>query len=109
MWVRLARRCLGRAKSASRRQPVWIGVDVGWERADTAVVWIGEVGGQLHVGAEIWFRERAVLNAVDCIHELAERYHVQEVAFDRGGRPRASWRWSAAAASRRRTRSRTVA
>ena len=60
---------------------IWIGVDVGGggQEGDTAVVWISE---QLHVGCQVFSGEDGVLQARDLIEELAERYRIEEVAFD---------------------------
>jgi phage terminase large subunit-like protein len=66
---------------------IWIGVDVGGERSASAVVWINE---GLHVGCEIFEGERGVLDCVDLIHELAERFTIVELVFD-------PWRFGQAA------------
>jgi phage terminase large subunit-like protein len=60
-------------------EPVVIGVDIGGERADSAVVWINE---KMHVGGEILSGDRAVLEIADVVHELAERFTIVECAFD---------------------------
>jgi phage terminase large subunit-like protein len=56
-----------------------VGVDIGGERADSAVVWINE---RLHIGAEILSGDRAVLEIADVVRELAARYAIVECAFD---------------------------
>jgi phage terminase large subunit-like protein len=68
-------------------EPVWLGCDVGGERSATAVVWLNEA---LHVGCEIFHGDSGILEAVDLIHELAEKYLIREVSFD-------PWRASQAA------------
>ena len=56
-----------------------VGVDIGGERADSAVVWINE---RLHVGVEVLSGDRAVLDVAEVVHELAERYVIAECGFD---------------------------
>ena len=56
-----------------------IGVDIGGERSDSAVVWIN---GSLHVGVEVLSGDRAVLEIADVVRELAERFRIAECAFD---------------------------
>jgi phage terminase large subunit-like protein len=56
-----------------------VGVDIGGERSDSAVVWINE---RLHVGCEVLSGDRAVLNIADVVHELAERFTIIECTFD---------------------------
>jgi phage terminase large subunit-like protein len=56
-----------------------VGVDIGGERADSAVVWIDE---RLHVGCEVLSGDRAVLEIAEVVHELAERFVIVECAFD---------------------------
>lgn len=56
-----------------------VGIDIGGERADSAVVWINE---RLHVGCEVLSGDRAVLEIADVVRELAERYTIVECAFD---------------------------
>ncbi len=60
-------------------EPVWIGVDVGGDRATTAVAWINE---NYQVGVWIGHGDPAVLDAKDVIRELAGTYTVREVMFD---------------------------
>ena len=60
-------------------EEIWIGVDVGGARADTAVVW---VTGDGRVGCQIFSGEEGVVQAAGLIPALAERYQVREVAFD---------------------------
>ena len=58
---------------------IWVGVDVGGERSATAVVWIND---QLHVGAELFHGEAAILDVAHLVRDLALRYQVAELAFD---------------------------
>ena len=58
---------------------VWVGVDVGGERAASAVVWVNGAG---HVGCAIFHGDEGVLECVAMIEELAERYRLATVAFD---------------------------
>jgi phage terminase large subunit-like protein len=56
-----------------------VGIDIGGERADSAVVWVNE---RLHVGCEILSGDRAVLEIADVVRELAERFSILECSFD---------------------------
>jgi phage terminase large subunit-like protein len=56
-----------------------IGVDIGGERSDSAVVWLNE---ELHVGVEVLSGDRAVLDIAEVVRELAERFTIVECAFD---------------------------
>ena len=58
---------------------IWVGVDIGGARADTAIVWLDE---DLRVGCEIWSGEEALMDATAFLPELAKRYAVQEVVYD---------------------------
>jgi phage terminase large subunit-like protein len=58
---------------------VWIGVDIGGARADTAVVWIDE---GMHVGCWIGSGDEAMMEAPAVLLEVAGKYRVQEVVFD---------------------------
>jgi len=59
---------------------VWLGVDIGGSRADSAVVWINE---RLHVGVEIFTGEDAVTEVAAFVgDELAERFTVAEAVYD---------------------------
>jgi phage terminase large subunit-like protein len=60
-------------------EPIVIGIDIGGERSDSAVVWVNE---RLHVGVEVLSGDRAVLDIADVVHELAERFAIREAAFD---------------------------
>ena len=69
---------------------VWVGVDVGGSRADSAVVWVNE---QLHVGVEVFTGEDAVTDVAAYVPELAERYTIAEAVFDpwRAGQMAREW------------------
>lgn len=69
---------------------VWIGVDVGGSRADSAVVWVNE---DLQVGVRIFSGEDAVLEVAAFVPELAERYSIAEAVFDpwRAGQMAREW------------------
>lgn len=58
---------------------VWVGVDIGGSRADSAVVWVNE---RLHVGVEVFTGEDAVTDVAGFVPELAERYTIAEAIFD---------------------------
>jgi phage terminase large subunit-like protein len=75
-------------------EPIWVGVDVGGERSASAVVWIND---QLHVGAAIYHGDAGVLECVEQVRELAEKYTLREVIFD-------PWRFGQAAQELERER-----
>ena len=58
---------------------VWVGVDIGGARADTAIVWLDE---DRNVGCEIWSGEDALMDATAFLPELAKRYRVAEIVYD---------------------------
>lgn len=58
---------------------VVVGIDIGGERADSAVVWINE---RLHVGCEVLSGDGAVLEIAEVVRELAERFVIVECTFD---------------------------
>jgi phage terminase large subunit-like protein len=58
---------------------VWVGVDVGGARADTALVWIDE---QYRIGCEILSGDDALMEAPGVLLELARRYRIVEIVFD---------------------------
>jgi hypothetical protein len=60
-------------------EPIVIGIDIGGERADSAVVWINE---RLHVGCEVLSGDRAVLDIAEVVRELAAQYRIIECCFD---------------------------
>ena len=69
---------------------IWVGVDVGGERADSAVVWVNE---NLHVGCETWTGDDAVLEVAAYVAELAERFQIVEAVYDpwRAGQMAQEW------------------
>lgn len=90
--------CVGRP-SFTPGEPVWIGVDVGGTRANSAVVWVNSA---LQVGAAIYQGERGILDCIEQVRELAGLYAVQEVIFD-------PWRFGQAALELEAEGLRTVA
>jgi phage terminase large subunit-like protein len=58
---------------------IFVGVDVGGQGTLTAVDWLDQ---SLNVGSWTGRGEDAVLDARDLIHELAERFTIEVVAFD---------------------------
>jgi len=70
--------CIGQPRFTDG-EPIWLGLDVGGSRADTALVWISE---SHQVGCAIWSGDDGILHALDRIRELATSYQVQELAYD---------------------------
>jgi phage terminase large subunit-like protein len=58
---------------------IWVGVDIGGARADTAIVWLDET---FHVGCRIWSGDEALMDATAFLPELAKRYRIAEVVYD---------------------------
>jgi phage terminase large subunit-like protein len=58
---------------------VWVGVDVGGARADTAIVWIDEQGA---IDCRIWSGDDALMDATEFLPALAQRFRIVEIAFD---------------------------
>jgi phage terminase large subunit-like protein len=56
---------------------IYVGVDVGGSRSDSAVAWVNE---RLHVGVRIFSGESAVLDVAAFVPALAERYTIAEAA-----------------------------
>ncbi|MEJ7787447.1 MAG: terminase large subunit [Solirubrobacteraceae bacterium] len=75
-------------------EAIWCGVDVGGERSASAVVW---VNAELHVGAAIYHGDSGVLECVQQVRDLADRYSLREVVFD-------PWRFGQAAQELERER-----
>ena len=69
---------------------VWLGIDVGGTRADSAVVWINEAR---HVGVEIFQGGDAVVDVAALVPELAEQFSVVEAVVDpwRAGEMSRAW------------------
>ena len=66
---------------------VWLGVDIGGDRAASAIAYVTE---DLRVGIEIFEGDEAVLEVAARVRALASRFDVAEVAFD-------PWRFQAPA------------
>ena len=65
--------------------PTWIGVDVALKRDTTAAVAVQHVDGRIVARAKIWLPDGGVLDASAVeshLIEMAQKYDVQEVAFD---------------------------
>jgi phage terminase large subunit-like protein len=60
-------------------EEVWLGVDLGGARADTALVWITKDG---RIGCRIFSGDDAIVDAAAAIFALAERYRLREVIYD---------------------------
>ena len=68
-------------------EKIHVGVDVGGERSASAVCWINE---SLHVGVEIYRGESGVLDCIDAVRDLGQRFTVEELVYD-------PWRFGQAA------------
>jgi phage terminase large subunit-like protein len=82
-------RCAGQTHFEDGER-IWIGVDVGGSRADSAVCWVNE---RLHVGVEVFTGEDAVTDVAQFVPELAERYSIVEALYDpwRAGQMAREW------------------
>lgn len=78
--------CAGDAVIEAGEQ-VWMGVDIGGERAASAIVWVTE---DLRVGCEVYEGDEAVLTVAQRVRELAELYEIRELVHD-------PWRFQQAA------------
>ena len=58
---------------------IWVGVDIGGARADTAIVWLDE---QFRVGCRIWSGDDALMDATAFLPGSAQRYRIVEVVYD---------------------------
>jgi phage terminase large subunit-like protein len=58
---------------------VWVGLDLGGARADTACVWIDREGA---IGCEIMSGDDAIMEMAAFLPELAQRFRIKELAFD---------------------------
>lgn len=58
---------------------IWVGIDIGGARADTAIVWLDE---PFRVGCRIWSGDDAIMDATAFLPALAERYRIAEVSYD---------------------------
>jgi phage terminase large subunit-like protein len=70
--------CAGEVEVADGDR-IWVGVDVGGERSDSAVVWVTE---DLDVGCEVFEGAEAVVDVAEFVPVLAERYQIVECVFD---------------------------
>lgn len=70
--------CAG-ARHIEDGERIWVGVDVGGTRADTAVCWVTQ---DLRVGCEIFSGEDAILEAARLVPELAEKFSIVEAIYD---------------------------
>jgi len=66
---------------------VWMGVDIGGDRAASAIAYATE---DLRIGVEVYEGDEAVLTVAERVRELAVRFDVAEVVFD-------PWRFQAPA------------
>jgi phage terminase large subunit-like protein len=58
---------------------IWIGLDVGGARADTAIVWIDREGS---IDCRIWSGDEAIMDATAFLPELARRFRLRELVYD---------------------------
>ena len=81
--------CVGET-SFEPGERIWVGVDVGGERADSAVVWVND---NMHVGVETWTGDDAVLEVATFVAELAEKFQIVEAVYDpwRAGQMAQEW------------------
>ena len=71
--------CANGAVPIEEGSRIWVGVDLGGARADTAIVWLDE---NFKVGCRIWSGDDALLDATAFLPELAKRYRIAEIAYD---------------------------
>lgn len=62
-----------------RGERIWVGLDMGGNRSDSALVWINAAG---HVGSVIASGERADIDIADAVDTLASTYRIAELVFD---------------------------
>jgi phage terminase large subunit-like protein len=63
--------------------PIWIGVDLGGARADSACVWVSRLGDDHYaVDCSIHSGEDGMYAVQETILRLAERFQIREVVFD---------------------------
>ena len=63
--------------------PVWVGVDLGGARADSACVWVSRLGDEhFAIDAAIFSGDDGIVGVNETILRLAERFQVREVVFD---------------------------
>lgn len=63
--------------------PIWIGVDLGGARADSAVIWMSKLGDDHYaLDAAIFSGEDGPFEANHKILQLAERFQIREIVYD---------------------------
>lgn len=63
--------------------PIWVGVDLGGARADSAAVWISRLADDhFAIDAAIFSGEDGVVGVHETLLRLAERFEIREVVFD---------------------------
>lgn len=80
MWLPAGawQKCAGEAEIEAG-EPVWVGVDVGGSRADSAIVCSTQ---DLRIKARTWQGDDAVLKVAEHLEQLAGLYDIREVAYD---------------------------
>jgi phage terminase large subunit-like protein len=58
---------------------IWVGLDVGGARADTAIVWIDRHGA---IDCRIWCGDDAIMDATAFLPALAQKYRIRELTYD---------------------------
>jgi phage terminase large subunit-like protein len=58
---------------------VWVGLDLGGSRADTACVWIDRQGA---VDCRIWSGDDAIMDATAFLPALAQKFRIRELVYD---------------------------
>jgi phage terminase large subunit-like protein len=58
---------------------IWVGVDIGGARADTAIVWIDRKGA---IDCRIWSGDDAIMDATAFLPALAQKFRIREVVYD---------------------------
>jgi phage terminase large subunit-like protein len=71
--------CANGAVVTEEGSRIWVGVDIGGARADTAIVWLDE---EFRVGCRIWSGDDALMDATAFLPALAQRYRIVEIAYD---------------------------
>jgi phage terminase large subunit-like protein len=71
--------CANGTRKIAEGAEVWVGLDVGGARADTALVWIDREGT---VECRIWSGDDAIMDAAAFLPGLAQRYRIRELVYD---------------------------
>jgi phage terminase large subunit-like protein len=58
---------------------VWVGLDIGGARADTAIVWIDRQGA---IDCRIWSGDDAIMDATAFLPALARKFRIRELVYD---------------------------